>query len=51
VERLNLTNLPIHARLQKILGGLGPVEKGLNALSADGIMIQKDSSIRFVDRR
>jgi len=49
VERLNLTNLPIHARLQKILGGLGPVEKGLNALSADGIMIQKDSSIRFVE--
>jgi len=51
VERLNLTNLPIHARLQKILGGLGPVEKGLKTLSADSILIGKDSSIRFVEDR
>ncbi len=49
VERLNLTNLPIHTRLQKLLGGLGPVEKGLKALSADAIMINQDSTIRFVD--
>ncbi|MCF8143164.1 MAG: AsmA family protein [Deltaproteobacteria bacterium] len=48
VERLNLTNLPIHARLQKILGRLGPVEKGLKTLSADSILIGKDSDIRFV---
>ncbi|MFO7601843.1 MAG: hypothetical protein R6X27_18850, partial [Candidatus Desulfacyla sp.] len=48
LERLNLSSLPIHARLQKILGRLGPVEKGLKALSAEAIMIQKDSSIRFV---
>jgi len=49
VERLNLTNLPIHARLQKILGRLGPVEKGLNALSAEAIMINQDSTLRFME--
>jgi hypothetical protein len=51
VERLNLTNLPIHHRLQKILGRLAPIEKGLKALSADAIMINQDSTIRFVEER
>jgi translocation and assembly module TamB len=51
VERLNLTSLPIHHRLQKVLSRLGPVEKGLQALSADAIMINKDSTVRFVEGR
>jgi translocation and assembly module TamB len=49
VERLNLTNLPIHNRLQKILKMLGPVENGLKALSAGTILINEDSSIQFVE--
>jgi len=48
VERLNLTSLPIHRRLQRILSRLGSLEKGLKTLSADSILIGKDSSIRFV---
>jgi len=49
VERLNLTNLPIHDRLQKVLARLGPVEKALKTLSADSILIRKDGSIGFVE--
>jgi translocation and assembly module TamB len=51
VERLNLTNLPIHNRLQKVLSRLGPVEKALKTLSAESILVGKDSSIRFVENR
>jgi len=51
VERLNLTNLPIHSRLQNVLGRLGPVEKALKTLSAEAIMINKDSTIRFVENK
>jgi len=51
VERINLTNLPIHDRLEKALDRLGPVEKGLKALSAESIMIRNDSSMEFVQER
>jgi hypothetical protein len=51
VERLNLTNLPIHHKLQNALSRLGPVEKGLKVLSADAIMINQDSTIRFVEEQ
>jgi len=51
LEQLNLTSLPIHNTLQKILSRLAPVEKGLKALSADSILIGKDAGVRFVHTR
>jgi hypothetical protein len=51
VERLNVTNMPIHTKLQKILSRLGPVERGLKTLSADTILVGENSAIHFVEDR
>jgi hypothetical protein len=40
IERLNVTALPLHRKLQKHLSSLGPVVNALKALSADAIIIQ-----------
>ncbi|MFH1950044.1 MAG: hypothetical protein ABIL06_00345 [Pseudomonadota bacterium] len=51
IERLNIANLPIHRELGKILHRLGPLKEILKALSADTILIEPGSTIRFVEER
>jgi len=46
IERLNVTALPLHRKLEKNLSSLGPVVNALKALSADVITI-KEGEVRF----
>ena len=46
IERLNITALPLHRKLEKDLSSLGPVVNALKALSADAIIIQ-GGEVRF----
>jgi len=46
IERLNVTALPLHRKLEKNLSSLGPVVNALKALSADVIII-KGGEVRF----
>jgi len=46
IERLNVTALPLHRKLEKNLSSLGPVVNALKTLSADAIII-KEGKVRF----
>ena len=46
IERLNVTALPLHRKLEKNLSSLGPIVNALKALSADVIII-KGGEVRF----
>jgi len=48
IERFNMAGLPIHARLETSLSALGPLVELLKTISADGIIVKKDGTIRLV---
>jgi hypothetical protein len=51
IERLNLTNLPIHRQLEKRLTGVGALKNLLKIISSDSIYIDNDGIIRAQDER
>jgi len=48
IERFNISNLPIHQRIEKNLSALGVIVNVLRKMSADGIYISPDGTVQFV---
>lgn len=51
IDRLNLANLPLKARLKPVLAGLGPVIEALKACSADRIVLSPGGEARLASSR
>jgi translocation and assembly module TamB len=48
IERFNISNLPMHQRIEKNLSVLGVIVNVLRKMSADGIYISPEGTILFV---
>jgi hypothetical protein len=48
IERFNISNLPIHKRIEKSLSVLGLIVNVLRKMSADGIYISPEGTVQFI---